>query len=379
MLNNQVNSPTVLMLAPLPPPTGGMATVAENLRNSRLAEACHLTVIDTAKRTSPNRSLWQAFAYQWRLLWRIQAALRNTRAQIVHIHTCSGFSFWRDSLHMVLARRMGRKVIWHIHGGFFDQFVSSMSWIAGAWYRRALRASQAVIVLSEDWRRRLEPTATGVSWRIVWNGTPIRPGITFGATSNASFLFVGNLDDRKGPADLIRAFAKVKKNGMSGQLTLLGGETAPGQKASLEALAAGLGCKDSVALPGMLTGQQKEAALLGANCFVLPSRAEGLPMAVLEGMAYGLPVLATAVGAIPEAVTEGKEGFLVVPGDVEALADRMLRLGTDACLREKMGRNARERVANNFSLDQMCERLMRIYVETLQKPVGPLGEAQEQA
>ena len=359
------NRPSVVMLAPLPPPTGGMATVAENLRDSRLAEACCLTVIDTAKRTPPGRSWRQAVAYQWELLRRIRAALRTTRAQIVHIHTCSGFTFWRDSAHMVLARWMGCKVIWHIHGGYFDQFISSMSWAARAWYRQALRMSQAVIVLSEDWRRRLEPTATGVSWRVVLNGTPVRPAIPPHANAEASFLFVGNLDERKGSADLIRAFAKMKGDGMPGKLTLLGGETAPGQKAALEALVARLGCRDSVALPGMLAGQQKEAALLAASCFVLPSYAEGLPMAMLEAMACGLPVIVTNVGAIPEVITEGKEGFLISPGDIDALSDRILRLGRDDDLRGRMGRAARAKVEREFSLDVMAERILAIYREVL--------------
>lgn len=367
--------PAVLMLAPLPPPPGGMATVAENLMNSRLAEACHLTVIDTAKRTPPDRRWWQAIAYQWGLLWGIRTALGRTQARILHVHTCSGFSFWRDSLHVLLARWMRRACVWHIHGGHFDNFVSSMSWPARVWYRRALRMSQAVIVLSADWHRRLGPTAAGVSWRILWNGTPIPAQVPARTAAEASFLFIGTLDEQKGPADLILAFAKIKREGVSGKLTLLGGETVPGQKASLESLATQLGCRDCIALPGILTGSQKEAALHSANCFVMPSRAEGLPMAMLEAMACGLPIIATSVGAIPEAVTEGKEGFLVSPGDVDALADRMRRLGTDACLREDMGRNARARVVKDFSLEQMCQNLLAIYDEVLRRSDQPLARA----
>jgi glycosyltransferase involved in cell wall biosynthesis len=371
----QDRSPAVLMLAPLPPPAGGMATVAENLRTSHLAEACHLTVMDNAKRTPPGRSWRTGVAYQWTLLWEIRAALEHTQARIVHIHTCSGFTFWRDSAHMMLARWMGRKCVWHIHGAQFDQFVSSMSWLARAWYRRALRLSQAVIVLSEDWRRRLEPTATGVCWRILWNGTPIPTEIPAPAIAEASFLFVGTLEERKGPVDIIRAFAKIKRDGVPGTLTLLGGETAPGQKASLEALARQLGCRDYITLAGMLTGPPKDAAFHSANCFVMPSRAEGLPMAMLEAMACGIPVIATSVGAIPEAMTDGTEGFLVPPGDVDALADRMRRLGTDACLRERMGGAARERVEKDFSLERMCDKLLAIYQEVLSGGGRPLGKA----
>ena len=88
-------------------------------------------------------------------------------------------------------------------------------------------------------------------------------------------------------------------------------------------------------------------------------------MAILEAMACGLPIISTRVGAIPEVITDGVEGFLIEPGDIEALADCIVRLGKDSQLRQRMGDAARKTVQQQYSLNAMVERLMDIYREVL--------------
>ncbi len=88
-------------------------------------------------------------------------------------------------------------------------------------------------------------------------------------------------------------------------------------------------------------------------------------MAILEAMSYGMPVIATRIGAIPEAVTDGVEACLIKPGDVGALADRMLRLSNDAGLRERMGQAARRRVAAEFGIEKAAEAILNIYGDVL--------------
>ncbi len=100
------------------------------------------------------------------------------------------------------------------------------------------------------------------------------------------------------------------------------------------------------------------------NVFVLPSLAtEGLPLSLLEAMAAGLPVVATTLAGIPEAVTDGREGFLVPPNDVQALSAAMKRLVASPEQRERMGRNAALRAADEFSADRMGARIIAFYDE----------------
>ncbi|HEY5052057.1 MAG TPA: glycosyltransferase [Solirubrobacterales bacterium] len=104
-----------------------------------------------------------------------------------------------------------------------------------------------------------------------------------------------------------------------------------------------------------------EAYLRCLDVFVLPSLWEGLPMAVLEAMAAGLPVVASAVNGTPEAVEDGVTGYLVPPGDAPALADRLLAISTDETGRREMGEAAKRLVAGRFGVDRMVDELISVY------------------
>ena len=97
-------------------------------------------------------------------------------------------------------------------------------------------------------------------------------------------------------------------------------------------------------------------------------------------MQSGLPVISTNVGAIPELITDGVEGFLIEPGDVEALADRMVRVGADATLRERMGHAGRDLVRKRYSMDAMAETLEALYWQILgRRPCAVVADAGEQS
>lgn len=99
------------------------------------------------------------------------------------------------------------------------------------------------------------------------------------------------------------------------------------------------------------------------DIFVMPSFEETFGIVNLEAMACGLPVVASAIGAIPEIVVESETGYLVPPGDTEALADKLRPLIRDAKLRRSMGRNGRRRAESNFSLEDMCKSILKVYQE----------------
>jgi len=98
------------------------------------------------------------------------------------------------------------------------------------------------------------------------------------------------------------------------------------------------------------TRSDVDELLAGADLFVLSSRSEGLPMSVLEAMAAGLPVVASAVGGVPELVRDGETGALVPPGDSAALAQAIRRIACDPALRDRLGESGRQRVEREFSI-----------------------------
>ena len=358
--------PCVVMLGPLPPLVGGMASVVANLCNCALSRYCHLTVINNGKTTPEERPFLTGVKAQIRLLYQLIKTIIKQRAKIVHIHTCSGFTFWRDCIHALLARLFGSRVILHIHGGGFIEFVDSQHYIGKLVIRLALSWVSRVIVLSSSWVSRLKPFAPQAKWCIVPNGVPLPPCTASIDHLQPTFLFLGNLGERKGAVDLVRAAQIAIQKGFNGQILLAGKETAPGQSNTLERLINELNLQSHVRLIGVISGEAKVNVIKSADCFILPSHAEGLPMAMLEAMSYGLPVISTKVGSIPEVITDGVEGYLIEPGDIESLADRIFRLGQDVALRKRMGRAARERIERYYSLDVVVKRLMQVYKEVLE-------------
>jgi glycosyltransferase involved in cell wall biosynthesis len=359
-------APSVIMLGRMSPATGGMATVMANLGASRIGERYRLLMINNGKTTPEGRPLLAGIIAQASLLVRLVRAIHRSRARLVHIHTCSGLAFWRDVVHLLIARLFQCRVVWHIHGGWFDRFVEQLGPVRRHVLGTALRMGSSVLVLSPDWLSRLEPCSPRARWEVLPNGVPL-PHVWRRTESNGivRFLFLGNLGTEKGVHDLIDATEMARRAGFSGLLLVAGGETAKGQRKELQERLRGMACGAQVRLLGIISGDDKEQALRAADCLVLPSHNEGLPMAVLEGMAYGLPVIATQVGAIPELITEGVEGFLVKPRDVQALADHMLRVERNPELRNRMGQAARRRVEEHYTVEAMANRLMGVYESAL--------------
>src|SRR5439155_17641773 len=116
-----------------------------------------------------------------------------------------------------------------------------------------------------------------------------------------------------------------------------------------------------------LLGHRDDVAerLAAADIFVLPSRSEAFPNALLEAMAAGLPVVASAVGGILEIVEHGRTGLLVPPGDASALADRLMRVMADPALGRRLGDRARAEVEAQYSFDRMVAAFEDVYLGEL--------------
>ncbi len=169
------------------------------------------------------------------------------------------------------------------------------------------------------------------------------------------FVTAGRLERNKAVDDLLRAFARLSTEVPQGCLIVLG---LGSELAALTALAERLGVAERV----IFLGQVADVAevLAGADVFVFASLYEGLPNAVLEAMSAGLPVVTTAVGGIPEVVSDGETGLVVPTRRPEELAERMLRLARDVDLRRRLGRAARERVGE-FTMERMVRSYEELY------------------
>jgi glycosyltransferase involved in cell wall biosynthesis len=179
----------------------------------------------------------------------------------------------------------------------------------------------------------------------------------------------GRLIEWKGHTILVQAFAKLVTDGLEAELTVIGEGPL---RDDLEREAKELGVGARVRFLACLSNEEVYAELQRSHILAHPSRLlasgaeEGLGLAVQEGMAAGLPVVATRTGGIPESVEDGETGILVPHSDVAAMAEALESLASDASLRERMGRAGRERVETHFNLDRQNQRLLQLFRELLQ-------------
>jgi glycosyltransferase involved in cell wall biosynthesis len=167
---------------------------------------------------------------------------------------------------------------------------------------------------------------------------------------------VARLDYLKDHATAVRTLGQVARGRPDARLVLAG--EGP-EREGIEMLIREHDLGRQVRLLGMRTDVPR--LLAAADAFLLTSISEGIPLTVIEAMAAGLPVVATAVGGLAEVVEEGKTGLLAPAGDDAALARNLLRLAEDPGLRAEMGRRGRERAFARFSEDQMVERYRQLY------------------
>ena len=289
------------------------------------------------------------------MLFRRQVAL-------LHCHVSMRGSFWRKSIFARIAKLAGVPVIFHLHGSETTAFYSGLPNFFKNLFSAQLEAVDRVFVLSESWREFVLTVAPAARIEVMPNyvDMPLDSEI-WKPHCGVQIVFLGLLGRRKGVYDLIEAFASIA-NALPHVTLQIGGN---GEEELVRAAVRSAGLESRINVLGWVTGETKNALLAHGDVFVLPSHNEGLPVSLLEAMSWGLPVISTVVGGIPQLVRDGQDGLLINPGDREGLAQALLLLGGDSSLRRRMGEAARARVNETFSKNKVLPRLQAVYAELL--------------
>lgn len=307
-----------------------------------------------------------------RLLWLLVSpfalaiAIRTRCAAIVHLNTSLNLrAFWRDLAYLIVAKLCGARVLYQVHGGALPQEFFRGSRILTRLLRGALLLADAVVVLAQAELRAYRSFIPAQQVVAVPNGidwSPYRELLHARSDAQAPLLlvYVGRLAKEKGLYELLQAVKCARTLGAKPRLTIAGSGPEDRQ---LRQYATDLGLTDDVAFVGPVIGEDKARLLGRADVFVLASYNEGLPYALLEGMAAGAPVLTTSVGAIPDVVVEGVHGLLVPPRNAVAIARAIVTLASDRELLARMGAECRARIVRGYSTERLARDFCRLYAE----------------
>lgn len=355
---------TVIVIGPPTEIVGGMSSVVtQNLQlksNQFRMDSLPFTV--ASHNAEP---IFKRIVRHIRQLIRLIAMIRNTRASIVHIHTCSGFSFYRSVLDMIISQWQGCRVILHIHGAAFDVFYAATGPILKKVIATALSRADSVIALSRGWEEKLLTMAPKANIHVIENAVEL-PAFDSSPVSEEDhrvcrFTLLARMDTWKGIDDLLQSCHQLRRNNVPFELRLAGPPGSAGDADQLVTKIQSLGLTSCVKYIGSVQGSQKEELLQWADVYVQPSHHEGMPIAILEALSYGLPVVATRVGAVPEVIKHETHGLLVPAKNPQLFAEAMESLIQNPARRKKIARAARKLAEDRFSLNRFHHDLLNLY------------------
>jgi glycosyltransferase involved in cell wall biosynthesis len=304
----------------------------------------------------------------------IRAVASSTGANLIHAHG------YKADVYVYLAMRGSTMPLVSTCHTWYDD--NRLVWLYGVIDRRVLRRYQAVVAVSDDVRQRLLDSGVPASRiHFIRNGIDLRPFTN--ATPSLRHLarpdgllvgWVGRLTHDKGPDIFLHAIAQVRPEYPTAHYLLVGeGPYRP----EVERLITELALGDVV----HLLGQRSDMPDVYASCnfMVSSSRQEGLPMAILEGMAAGLPWIATSVGAVPKVIHAGQNGILILPEDAELLAASMIQIMRSPEDRARMGAAARSLTESEFSAARMAADYLRVYSAAEARDNNLIGDVEKVA
>ena len=340
----------VLVVAPGRKTRGGITTVINSYERTPIWEKWNCRWIETYRDTSKYIKIWyflRAF-----LLYLIVLP----KSKIVHIHFSWSTSALRKFPFFVCAKILGKKVIVHLHSGD-DMIVNAKHQFI---YKTFFLHADNTIVLAESIKNKLLSKYIFKKVCVVYNPCPeVEADIKI--VRKKEILFAGTLYQIKGYSDLIEAFSLIAEKFPDWKIVFAGnGEIDKGIF-----LAKKLQIENQLVFKGWVLESGKEKLFRESSFLCLPSYTEGFPMAVLDAWAYGLPVIATPVGGLPDVMVNGFNGLVFESGDVVGLSKCLAELMGNTLLREHISQNSIKLAATIFNIENIVNQIEIIYLELI--------------
>jgi glycosyltransferase involved in cell wall biosynthesis len=294
------------------------------------------------------------------------AAKARRKVDVAHINMSYRGSTIRKGVVAWTCRTLRIPVVLHLHTCEYEEFYRRLPSTLQRAARATFLRADHVVVLGRVWESFVVDELGVPRQRvtILYNAAPgpaeIRHRQSRSVREGIRLLFVGQLGARKGVTELLTALSRMEADSGDWSLTMAG----DGDIEKAKTLARELGILHRITFTGWLDSPGVHDLLESSDVLILPSHAEGLPMAIVEAFAFGVAVIASSVGAIPEIVVDCKSGLLVSPGDVDALEHAIRVLCADDQLRESLARAGRSTWERQLEIGQYTERIIEIWRAT---------------
>jgi glycosyltransferase involved in cell wall biosynthesis len=346
---------TVLFVAPVPPPVHGAAYAMQFLLTGRVADEFRLLHVDS--RFTDDVATLQEFSLRkvarlLRYCWQItKHSLFGGARGVVLTPTCYFKPFLKDAVFIWLCRLLGRRITAWIQMDFRAMKYESLSRCARWFVRTTLRRCHRFVLPADRLRQFLPDWIPAERVDAIPNGLPERPLPDFIRPEHPlRVLYLSNIEDNKGWRTFLEAAREIGHRRDDVEF-ILHGSPAFGLT---DADVAGEIAKDNLAgrlrWLGPAWDEDKWNAFAAAHVFCFPSWHEAFPLSVLEAMCAGLPIVATEVGGVPDAVARGEGGLIVPPRDAAALRDALTRLLDEPQTRAAMSRFNRTRWRERYTV-----------------------------
>jgi len=308
---------------------------------------------------------------------RLARIIRAERPAILHTHTAKAGAVGRVAA-LLAGRRRPPIIVHTFHGhvlrGYFGRFWTGVFRLLE---RLLARITDVLVAVSPEVRDELVSfgVAPASKFRVIRLGIELDERLSLDDAARAEtrrvmgigeerFVvgWIGRMTAVKRTDVVLKAFRRLRDDGVDAVLCMVGDGP---ERRLVEDLAGELGVMRNALFPGY---QEDVGPFFAAfDVFVLPSGNEGTPVTAIEALASGCPVVATRVGGVPDVVTDGEDGFLVEPGDIDGLAARLALLARDPALRAALGGAGRERMRGRYAVDRLIDDIDRLYRDLLER------------
>ena len=281
------------------------------------------------------------------------------KTNIVHVHHAIALNFWLTAVLVYATKLFGKKIILHNHAADFHLFYNECSSFKKRMIINVFSAAHINIILSTSWLTWYTSIAPKAKWVLLPNSIQL-PDNVIKKNLNASeiiLIYLARIEERKGFYTIMNIMPTLIKEYKYCKLYLAG----QGDLKAVEKLIKKTNLSHNVTVLGHIDNQQKDELLRRGHLLLLPSYNEGLPMALLEAMSYGIVPITTPVGGIPDVVESGKTGILIAPGDEDALLEAIRSLLNNSNLYNHLSDKAKQIICNEYNLCNYTKKLNIIY------------------